>query len=405
MKMSFTTNNSRDIIFLSEDPPLKSKGSGISVLLFNMLSALEGRNVVIVTSVNSAFAVSAAEIRDDNSGFKTIVYDEIASRFFRKNKISVFKSLVSSFCFLLSLRKIRTQVNKSDLVLSMVGVSSKPLWKFLLVTLFNSKTKCGLYIVDDLELINKKLKRTFELIIIKLLLPLCLKRADYIITISEGLRENYIARHKKDSFILLPTFSKRPTLPEKKIDKQKFTLLFTGGLSFLYNSTLLKLAGIIEKHNKLLNEQFELIIQTYSSYTSFEELGFNEEYVKYSRVESRDDLKDIYTNCDCFFVPYSFNEEDRDIVASSFPQKLAEIIQYGKPLLVVGPSYSSIVSFFKKNNLKYVVDENELGDLEQVLLHLKNSRPEGKEKHLFAYERFFSKTAVEQQFQTLMSVN
>jgi glycosyltransferase involved in cell wall biosynthesis len=392
-------------MFLSDDPPLKSKGSGISVLLFNILSALKGKNVVIVTSVNSAIAVTAAEIRDDNSGFKTIVYDETASRFFQKNKISLFKSIVSSLCFLFNLKKIRSNVNEDDLVISMVGVSSKPLWKFLLVSVFNSKAMFGLYIVDDLELINKKLKRTLELMIIKSLLPLCLKRADYVITISEGLRRNYVARHKKDSLILLPTFSKRPSLPEKRIDKQKFTLLFTGGLSFLYNSTLLKIAGIIERHNTLLNEQFELIVQTYSSYAAFKELGFNEEYVKYSRVESRDDLKDIYTNCDCFFVPYSFNEEDRDIVASSFPQKLAEIIQYGKPLLVVGPSYSSIVSFFKKNNLKYVIDENDLGQLEEILLHLKNNKPEEKEKHLFAYERFFSNTAVELQFQNLMSLN
>jgi hypothetical protein len=52
-----------------------------------------------------------------------------------------------------------------------------------------------------------------------------------------------------------------------------------------------------------------------------------------------------------------------------------------------------------------VVDENELGQLEEILLHLKNNRSEGKENHLFAYERFFSNTAVELQFQTLMSVN
>ena len=126
-------------MFLSDDPPLKSKGSGISVLLFNILSALKGKNVVIVTSVNLSIAVTAAEIRADNSGLKTIVYDETASRFFQKNKISVFKSIVSSLCFLFNLKKIRSNVNEDDLVISMVGVSSKPLWKFLLVSVFNSK--------------------------------------------------------------------------------------------------------------------------------------------------------------------------------------------------------------------------------------------------------------------------
>jgi len=402
--MSFI-NDSRKIIFLSDNPPLKSKGSGISVLLFNILSALKGNKVVIVTSANTTAGATASEIRDDNSSFNTIVYDENASGFFQKNKVSHFKNVVSSFYFLLRLRKIRDQVKENDVVISMVGASFKPLWKFLLVSAFNSKARFGLYIVDDLELINKKLKRTIELNLIKLLLPICIKKADYLITISEGLRQNYRERYQKDSFILLPTFSKIETLPEKQTGSEKFSFLFTGGLSFLYNSTLVKIAGILEKHNKLYNSQYELIVQTYSSYACFKELGLNEEYVKYSSVENRDALKDIYTNCDCFFVPYSFNEDDRDMVASSFPQKVAEIIQYGKPILVVGPSYSSIVSFFRKNNLEYVFDENNLSQLDDVLLRLKNYGPEEKGKHLYAYERFFSKNAVEVQFQNLMSLN
>jgi glycosyltransferase involved in cell wall biosynthesis len=285
-----------------------------------------------------------------------------------------------------------------------IGTSSKPLWKFLLASASNSRAKFGLYIVDDLELINKKLKRTVELFIIRLLLPLCFKRADYIITISEGLRQNYLKRYKKDSLVLLPTFSKREVLPGKRIGREKFTLLFTGGLSFLYNSTLIKIASILEKQNKLLDGQFELVIQTYSSYAYFKQLGFNEEYVRYSRVENRDDLKDIYINCDCFVIPYSFIEEDKSIVASSFPQKIAEIIQYGKSLLVVGPSCSSIVAFFKKNNLKYVVDENDLSHLDDLLMHLRNNKSKQTQKHLIAYERFFSKNAVESKFQKLMSL-
>jgi len=398
-------NDSRNIIFLSDDPPLKSKGSGISVLLFHILSAIKGRKAIIITSANTANKVTTEEIVNDNSGFRTIVYDKVASGFFQKNKISVVNSLVSSFCFLFQVKKIRGQIKYNDVVISLVGASFKPLWKFLLVSAFNKKARFGLYIVDDVELINKKLKKTVELSLIKLLLPLCIKKANYLITISEGLRQNYLERYNKDSLLLLPTFSKREALPEKQTGAEKFTLLFTGGLSFLYNSTLIKLAATLDKHNKLHNGRFELIVQTYSSYASFKELGLNEEYVKYSRVENRDDLKEIYTNCDCFFIPYSFNKEDREIVASSFPQKLAEIIQYGKPLLVVGPSYSSIVSFFKKNNLKHVVDENDLSQLDDVLLNLKNHREQEKEKHLYAYERFFSKTAVEIQFQNIMSLN
>src|SRR5215204_1981924 len=124
--MSFV-NDTRKIIFLSDDPPLKSKGSGISVLLFNILSALKGKNITIITSVNSTATVTAAEIRDDNYSFKTVVYDENASDFFQKNKISLLKNLISSFCFLFQLKKIRSQVKENDLVISMVGVSFRPL--------------------------------------------------------------------------------------------------------------------------------------------------------------------------------------------------------------------------------------------------------------------------------------
>lgn len=381
--------NKNKLIFFSENPALKSKGSGISVLLYNILLAVKGKNLQLITFCNTP-DVGEEDIKADNSGVDVHVCDKKLKKFY---KIKGINRLIVSFSFILNLKKIGRIINEpGNMVVTLVGVSSGPLWKFLILKLLFRRAKHGLYIVDDLQLINRKLHQKIEFSLIKKLLPKAIKNSDFLITISSGLQDTYLRQFGKKSYILLPHFVKRAPLP-KHAPRHSFTFLFTGGLSFLYNKPLLDLSFILNEINLSgkCNKDLKLQVQTYTNINEYNSLNFNPFTTFYSTVNNRDELMEIYNNCQCFIIPYSFDKEDVQIVKTSFPQKVAEIIQYQKPILIYGPEYSSVTQFFSKNSLDYVCPVEDKQRLTNLILKIVNNNNDfNSEKYCEAYNQFLS---------------
>lgn len=377
------------LIFFSENPALKNKGSGISVLLYNILLATKEKNPQLITFCHG-HNIKEEEIKNDNSGIDVHVCDKKLTAFY---KIKGIKKLIIPLSFILNIRKIGQIINKPDnMVICLVGASSGPLWKFLTLKFLFGKAKHGLYIVDDLQLINRKLHQKIEVALIKKLLPKAIKSTDFLITISSGLQETYLTQYNKKSYILLPHFTKREPLPKYK-PENSFTFLFTGGLSFLYNKPLLELSFMLNEINLSgkCDKDLKLQVQTYTSINEYNSLNFNPSTTFYSTVSNRDELMGIYNNCQCFIIPYSFDKEDVQIVKTSFPQKVAEIIQYQKPILIYGPAYSSVTQFFSQNLLNYICDVNDKQHLIDTILKIVNdSHSFTGEKYSEAYNEFLS---------------
>ena len=175
--------------------------------------------------------------------------------------------------------------------------------------------------------------------------------------------------------------------------KDTFTFLFTGGLSLLYNDSLKAFALSLEDL-EIDNIKFRLIIQTYSSRTEFAKLNFNDAYVTYSSCKDRSELLAIYQQCDCFIVPYSFDRSNQGLVSTSFPQKIAEIIQYGKKIFFYGPNYSSVSEFFRINNLNYVCNQDDKHSLQQSLTKLYLDKSDFNSFYVDAYKNDFSSNSV-----------
>jgi hypothetical protein len=144
-----------------------------------------------------------------------------------------------------------------------------------------------------------------------------------------------------------------------------------------------------------------MIVQTYSSNSDFNKLGFNTKYVNYSSTENRGDLLDIYKQCDCFIIPYSFTPNDRGLVTTSFPQKIAEIIQYGRNILVFAPEYSSISIFFKGHDLAYQCNTMDLETLKSVIRSISNNAI-NFDNYTMAYQNTLSADAVVATFKKII---
>ena len=69
------------------------------------------------------------------------------------------------------------------------------------------------------------------------------------------------------------------------------------------------------------------------------------------------DLPKVLSSADILFLPYSFLESSRKAVETAFPSKIADYLAAGKPILVFGPRYSSLVRYATEQGFAEIVDE------------------------------------------------
>jgi glycosyltransferase involved in cell wall biosynthesis len=69
------------------------------------------------------------------------------------------------------------------------------------------------------------------------------------------------------------------------------------------------------------------------------------------------ELPKVLSSADILLLPYSFLESSRAAVETAFPSKTADYLAAGKPILVFGPRYSSLVRYASEQGFAEIVDE------------------------------------------------
>jgi glycosyltransferase involved in cell wall biosynthesis len=72
---------------------------------------------------------------------------------------------------------------------------------------------------------------------------------------------------------------------------------------------------------------------------------------------SQQELQGVLRAADILFLPFSFSERVRYAVESAFPSKTADYLAAGKPILVFGPLYSSVVHYGAQEGFAEIVTE------------------------------------------------
>lgn len=350
----------RKYFFFCDAPPLESKGFGFSVLLFHLLNerphSIVGfftfkfyRNLKISEIKSLKFSVSILD------GF-------IPEVILNKLPWKLYKSIMD-ICFFLQYFKIVHVLKKnedSDLIFCIGSSPNLIFYSYLIKKLVKNNT--SYYIVDDFtefkmegwsvsEYFGKRLSK-------KVLL------GANIVTISEGLATKFSQLYKGNPKLLFPVFSEVDKVEIEQKQKGIIHIVFSGGLSVLYNDSLQIFSKALTViNNKQRNYHCNLIIQTYSSKADFDKLVFDTTCVEYHTSETRSSDLPSYRKADFFLVPYSFELSQKAKVSTSFPQKIAELIQLRRPIIFFCPEYSSVYSFLKSNKLDYVISESDLGVL------------------------------------------
>lgn len=372
-----------------ETPPLEYKGFGFSVLLFHLFN--KNNNVEKFFTFKYYKEVNKPDFNYND--YPIILLDRIIPNWLYKIIPNRILEVVREFFFYISLFRLIKEFNSKPNfpILFCIGSNSKPVFYSYIFYKF-IKNPIQLYIVDDFELLTNKnsfsISNRFGLYVF----PKIIKNCQKIFVISKGLEQKYFNKYSINTEIIYPSF-----LPIRniKIDyktNNEFHFVFSGGLSRIYNSTLLIFANSLIKLNSIQNQfNYKLIIQTYTQFDEYKKIGFPESVTQYTTSKERNSNIDSYCKSDCFLIPYSFREDEKNIVSTSFPQKIAELIQLSRPLLYFGPDFGSVSIFFKENNLNFLLNSTLESDIINEILKISKNEDKNYIKlYETVYEKYFN---------------
>jgi glycosyltransferase involved in cell wall biosynthesis len=194
-----------------------------------------------------------------------------------------------------------------------------------------------------------------------------LHNASHIYAISREMQELLKSEYGVDSELQWPgtePSSKRDRRSDSVLTELSVTrthsavILFAGAIGYSVEDSLKMLAGILIK-GKLQAygiQSAELHLYTQLNPERIHDWGWDHHCIRVHPWVSQQELQGVLQKADILFLPYSFSEASRYAVESAFPSKTADYLAAGRPILVFGPQYSSLVRYAKEQGFAEVVD-------------------------------------------------
>ncbi len=336
--------------FLTDAPPLIEGGYGCHILSYNLIQSLKPYICTVITR-RMRRNVSIRKIKA-GIDIQIHIYPDF-SILPIPGKVSCVKSRFEiALSWLWSRLMGRKIVNSgAERIFACSGADPWFLW---IVESFRTATglPVDVYLVDDFEssaILNKqgafaKKVNTWEQRI--------LKRVDRVFTISRGFAERLECKTGiRCRWLPVPILLKPDELEYKKPPSRSIkTIAYLGAINPLYTGAIKMLLDKIRSLNSD-GKKIQLLVMTYTEpETVYRVLGRSEDFALFHNAPIEECRKRL-TESDVIFLPYTFEEQHRVMVSTSFPSRLAEVIRAGRPLLVFGPEYASLPRYFIENSL------------------------------------------------------
>jgi glycosyltransferase involved in cell wall biosynthesis len=146
----------------------------------------------------------------------------------------------------------------------------------------------------------------------------------------------------------------------------KFKILYSGNLDF-YGGMILEVLREIKNHPAIQ-------LQVRGSNPSWPEAAKKEmrDAGLWLEFAPRKELEKWLASADAFLIPMVFEEKYRRRMETSFPSKLIEFAQFGKPLIVWGPEYCSAISWARECDIRSITHPSAQLLCEQIEEFMKN---------------------------------
>lgn len=193
-----------------------------------------------------------------------------------------------------------------------------------------------------------------------MLFRFAVRKAAHVYSVSAGMQNFVRDTCGRESELQLPAIA--PYASEEMADvtspgllKNPVNILYAGGI--VQNAeTLIRL---IQKGSL---EQFGVptcCLDLYIPLTKeqFSERGWSHDLINLRGWVSNMELRRALCRADILFLPASFAKEEAAVVIAGFPTKTADYMASGRPILVFGPEYSSLVRYASRCGFAEVVTD------------------------------------------------
>ena len=332
---------------LTDAAPADEGGHGCHVLARQWLTAVGEKTVLVVTHP-PAWDV-CGRMMTHHFG-QSVCWYRVASR--RLYDRLPFLTLV---LLALQLRGISRQITASSAT-RLFAICGANFWYLASVWMIQKAVRLPLdiYLVDDMEESAKVQRRITPQWFIRALERSVLQGASRLYAISRGFAAHLNEKYSVSAqWLPIPiTDALVPYHPHVVAPDNVRNIVFSGAVNHLYAAALRDLLARIEEWNKEPGP-FPVRLQVLSytpAKTVYEWIG------KTSALEVLVGLDDaelcrLLRESWAVFLPYSFEDEQRTMVSTSFSTKFKDAITSGRPILVYGPAYASLPAYFLEEGL------------------------------------------------------
>jgi glycosyltransferase involved in cell wall biosynthesis len=198
--------------------------------------------------------------------------------------------------------------------------------------------------------------------VLRRLMATTLRRAAHIYVVSPEMQRLVSSECRMESEVQLPSTAapaRRTEVPARVTGSGSPVILFAGAISYAVIDCLDLLADMIATGQ--LKEygmpQAELHLCAAITDAEMRKRGWDRPGIVVRGWVPQSELPGELSSADILFLPYSFLESSRGAVETAFPSKTADYLAAGKPILVFGPKYSSLVRYASEQGFAEIVDQ------------------------------------------------
>lgn len=213
-----------------------------------------------------------------------------------------------------------------------------------------------------------------------------LKRAKHIYAISPSMCDFLLERYNVVSSLQLPSFELVSRLGlAHKPESGCISIGYAGNIEHTALDNLEILFGVLKENileNRFNFKSVRLYIYTRPSQDLAERIKASPNLsskIVISDWLSEDKLLSELKNMDILFLPFSFRSNQRDIVSTSMPAKIAIYLASGRPILVFAPAHSSLAKYANTYGLAEVVSHPDENALAEGIRHIISSESYGRQ--------------------------
>ena len=151
----------------------------------------------------------------------------------------------------------------------------------------------------------------------------------------------------------------------------EFRLLYTGSISTPQAGAIRNVLRAIQSQP---DDRTSLVIYSGQSAEELAKQGITGPKLRVERSVAPEKLPDVLATADALLLPFSFEEQQRAVVSTSLPSKVADYLASGVPVLVHAPPYATITSLATNEGWAEVVDEPSIARLAAALQHLATNK-------------------------------